>query len=481
MQTRDNGGVGWRSKGLVALLLVLGACAAQERRPNVLLILADDLTASALGSYGNLQCRTPNLDRLAGRGVLFTRAYSQYPVCAPSRAAMMSGLYPAAIGVDGNGGASRFGENLGERPSLGECFRDAGYFTARVSKIFHMRVPGDITAGVDGPDHAASWSERYNCPGPEWKTAGEHAMLSNEELSPDPERHYGLGFGTAFYTVRAAPDAARQPDVQAADRAIELLRAHAGEPFFLALGFVRPHVPLVAPEAWFDAYPAHALTLAPRQANDWDDIPPPGISAYNAAARGLGDPARQREVLRAYYAAVSFMDAQVGRVLDELDALGLADDTLVVFASDHGFHLGEHDFWQKLSLHEESARIPLILAGPGIAPARSAALVEQVDLYPTLVGLAGLSVPPHCQGRNLAPLLDDPAGSVRDAAYCRNGNAHLLRTQRYAYIEYPGGEVELYDMDADPRQFSNLADLPAHAATRAQLAAELAARLAAIG
>jgi iduronate 2-sulfatase len=463
----------------LCLLLALAGCAA-PRRPNVLFLISDDLSASALACYGNVDCATPNIDRLAARGVRFTHAYCQYPVCAPSRAALMSGLYPQAIGVNGNGGARKFAKNLGERPSLGQHFIDAGYYTARVSKIYHMRVPGDITAGVDGPDHVESWTERFNCQGPEWATAGEHAMLSNETLNPVPDKHYNLGFGTAFYSVMAAPGSARQPDAQAADKAIELLRAKQNEPFFLAVGFVRPHVPLVSPAEFYGPHPPADLTLPRVPEGDWDDIPKAGISGYNSEARGMESAERKGEVLQAYYAAVAFMDAQVGRILDELDDLGLADETIVVFASDHGFHLGEHDFWQKLSLHEESARIPMIFAGPGIEPGKSAALVEQIDLYPTFAALAGLDVPEHCQGEDLSPVLLDAQSGARQAAYTSKGGGHLLRTRDFAYMEYPQGEVELYDMRDDPQQHTNLANVARYAGARAELAKELRRKLAEI-
>lgn len=469
-----------RATTLIALSCVSCATfgAPRHERTNVLFIIADDLTASALACYGNEQCKTPNLDRLARRGVRFTRAYCQYPVCGPSRAALMSGLYPQANGVQSNGGAGKLAEALGERPTLGQHFIENGYYTARVSKIYHMRVPGDITAGVDGPDHVASWTERFNCKGPEWMTAGDFEALSNERLKRDPDKHYGLGFGTAFYVVRASPDAARQADAQAADKAIELLRAHRDEPFFLALGLVRPHVPLVAPESYYRSYPAQQMKLAPSREGDQDDIPEAGISHYTSERRGLEDPETKRKVLSAYYAAVTFMDSQVGRVLDELDALGLAQNTVVVFSSDHGYHLGEHDFWQKLSLHEESARIPLIIAAPGVAPAECASLVEQIDLYPTLAELAGLAVPPHCQGKSLTALLDHPSRSVRDAAYTLCMGAHLLRTEHWAYMEYADGEIELYDMRADPLQFTNLARIPEHAGTVRELGRRLQAKLA---
>ncbi len=452
----------------------------------MLLLVADDLTASALSCYGNASNATPHLDRLAARGVRFTRAYCQFPLCGPARAALMTGLYPEASGVLDNGAAWKLTRSTEGRPALGEHFRAHGTTTARVGKVYHMRVPGDVTAGVDGADHAGCWTERFNCPGPEWATAGVHEHLSNEHLERTPGEHYDLGFGTAFYTVRAAVDAARQPDALAADRAIELLRKYRDEPFFLAVGFVRPHVPLVAPGRFFERHPVEALELAPTVEGDWTDLPQAGIAPYHSARRGLEAPATQRKVLAAYFASVSFVDEQVGRVLDELEALGLADETVVVFTSDHGYHLGEHGFWQKLSLHEEATRIPLVVAGPGVArgasngPRESAALVEQIDLFPTLAELAGLPVPAHCQGKSLAGVLAGSSTGVRSGAYARTARGHLWRTERWAYLEYADGSAELYDMRADPGQFTNLAESPEVVATRRDLARALAEKRAAV-
>ncbi|MBX3176151.1 MAG: sulfatase [Candidatus Hydrogenedentes bacterium] len=446
---------------LVAAVTAVLAVSAPADRPNVLFIISDDLTAEAVSAYGNVQAQTPHIDRLAETGVRFNRAYCQYPVCGPSRASMMSGLYPLSIGVMGNGQSEEFTENLGGRPSLAELFKKNGYYTARMGKIYHMRVPGDITAGVDGPDHAASWTERFNCPGPEWMSNGEHAHLSNEPLDRTPDKHYGLGFGGAFYVVKGDTDGAEQPDVQAADRAIALMRAHRENPFFLAVGLVRPHVPLVAPAAYFDAFPADAMALPPAIAGDWEDIPRSGITK-NSAGSGLDTAEKKRQVLSAYHAAVAFMDAQVGRILGELDALGLREKTIVVFTSDHGYHLGEHEFWQKMSLREESARIPLIVAAPGVKPAVTESLAQLMDLYPTLAELGGLAVPPHCEGKSLAPVLADPAAEVHGAVYTCMRNDHLLTAPRWSYIVYGGGGEELYDLKKDPRQFFNLAGAPAY-------------------
>lgn len=452
---------------LAFLITAAALCPAAEKR-NVLFLISDDLGAQALGCYGNKDVHTPHIDALAKRGMRFTNAYCQFPVCGPSRAALMSGLYPQQNGVVGNGSSDELTAVLGDRPTVAQHFKAQGYYSARVSKIYHMRVPGDITAGVDGPDHAASWTEKFNCQGPEWWTEGPKEHLSNERLNFDRDKHYGLGFGGAFYVVRATGDGSEQPDHQAAVRAGKLLAAHKDNPFFLAVGFVRPHVPLVAPEKFYDPYPPKKMTLPKAVANDWDDIPKAGLSKTSGMK---GDAEKQKKTLAAYYASVSYMDAQVGKVLAALDKNGLSDKTIVVFTSDHGYHLGEHEFWQKMSLHEESARVPLIIAGPGIKPGESSSLVEAIDLYPTWCELAGLPVPPHCVGKSLVPILKDPATEVRDMAYCFKGSGHLVRTKRWAYMQYKNGDEELYSMEQDPKQFTNLAK------TKPEVAKKMRARL----
>lgn len=462
---------------LIGAVLALSTAAAgpAQTRPNVLFVIADDLTAEALSCYGNRQCRTPAIDGLAARGVRFSRAYCQFPICGPSRAALMAGAYPRTIGVMGNGGAARLTAKLGDRPTLPLLFKDAGWHTARVSKIFHMRVPGDITAGVPGPDHAASWTERFDIRAPEWQTDGHAEHLTREKLRFEPDAHYDLGFGAAFYVVEGDGDGSEQADFQAADRAIDLLGKLGDEPFFLAVGFVRPHVPLVAPAACFAPYDAEGILLPDVPPGDRDDIPSLGISR-SSEPTGLTDAAKKRRVLRAYYAAVAFMDAQVGRVLDALEEHEHADDTIVVFTSDHGYHLGEHDLWQKMSLHEESARIPLVIAAPGRPAGVRDALAEQIDLYPTLAELAGLEVPAHVEGRSLVPVLDDPSARVRDVARATNGHGELVRTERWALLAWKDGTAELYDMERDPRQLTNLADDPDHAEIRAALTEHLGPR-----
>lgn len=479
-------------RGAAALLLVgaagLGAPAmaalpAQGGAPNVLFVIADDLTAEALSVYGNAEVHTPNVERLAQRGMVFDRAYCQFPVCTASRASLMSGRYPDEL-AGANGSYSNLDAVLGADATMPEHFRLHGYVSERVSKIYHMRVPGDITNGVAGPDHAPSWNRTHNVQAPEWQTPGAAGHYTNETLNFTPGLHYGLGFGTAFYAIASSTSGAEQADWLAADEAVDRLGALQSSPFFLAVGFVRPHVPLVAPAAEFARYDAATLDLAESVPGDLSDIPPPGIF-WNEPQRGPNSDADRRSVLQAYYASVSFMDAQLGRLLDRLDALGLADDTFVVFTSDHGYHLGEHTFWQKLSLHEESARVPLIIAGPGIAPGRTSSMAELVDLYPTLADLCGLDVPFGCSGESLGGVLADPSSRVREAAISQTGRGYLLRTGDRAFMRYSSGDEELYDMSpapgGDPLQFTNLAVLPGHQAELQDLRSQLDGRIASFG
>jgi iduronate 2-sulfatase len=447
-------------------------------KPNVLFIISDDLSAEALGCYGNTQVRTPNIDALATRGMRFTQAYCQYPVCGPSRAALMSGMYCQKIGVTGNGSADRFTKNMGDRPTMSQLFIQNGYYAARVSKIYHMLIPGNITHGVHGPDHAASWTEGFSFLAPEWMSKGEHIHLSNEKLKRTPDKHYGLGFGGAFYVVKGSTDGSEQNDVMAADKAIELIGKHKGKPFFLAVGMIRPHVPLVAPKKYYEPYPVDQMKLPKQIDGDWDDIPKAGISK-SSKSTGLKAKQSKQAVLSAYYASVEFMDTQVGRVLKALDDAGLRDKTIVAFCSDHGYHLGEHEFWQKMSLHEESARIPLIISAPGHKAGVSDSLAEQIDYYPTFAEFAELKTPAHCQGKSLMPVVKDPQVQVRLAAYTLRKGGHMLRTMRWAYLKWGSGE-ELYDMQNDPRQFKNLAKDPAHADALAELRIRLNAKLESI-
>jgi iduronate 2-sulfatase len=383
----------------------------------------------------------------------------------------MSGYYPSATKVLSYTSGR---EAIGDRAMWAQHFKNNGYFTARVSKIFHMGVPGGIEKGDDQQDDTICWTERYNSQGPEWKAPGP-----GETLEGNPEGKRPVVGGNTFVYVKADGDDMVHSDGKTAAKACELIAAHKNEPFFLGVGFVRPHVPFVAPAAHFEPYPFDAMTLPEKVPGDWDDIPLPGIN-YKTSVNMKMDVPKQRKAVGAYYAATAFMDAQVGKVLDALRDAGLEDKTIVIFTSDHGYHLGEHDFWAKVSLHEESVLVPLLIRVPGKKPAVCRSLVELIDLYPTVAGLCGLEVPSRLQGRDIAPLLDDPTREVRDAALSVNGKGTLYREDRWAYISYgkdgDKGE-ELFDMNADPKQYVNLIGKPEHEATVKELRSKLAARL----
>jgi iduronate 2-sulfatase len=272
--------------------------------------------------------------------------------------------------------------------------------------------------------------------------------------------------GNTFVVVQADEDDPAHSDGKTAARACELIGRFKGQdrPFFLAVGFVRPHVPFVAPRRYFAPYPHEKSVLPEKIDGDWDDIPRAGIN-YKTSKNMKMDLPRQKKAMAGYYSAVSFMDTQVGKVLRALDESGQADNTIVVFTSDHGYHLGEHDFWAKVSLHEESARVPLIIRVPGKKPAVSSSIVELLDLYPTISSLCGLPVPTRLQGKDISAILDDSRQRVRDFAFSVNGKGFLVRDERWAFIQYgedASGGIELFDMDDDPNQYRNLANDARH-------------------
>jgi iduronate 2-sulfatase len=427
------------------------ANAAEKPKYNVLYIISDDLTSTALSCYGNKVCKTPNVDRIAETGTRFTRAYCQGTYCGPSRASIMSGYYPHATGVLGYISPRKA---IGDRAMWAEHFKNSGYHTARVSKIFHMGVPGGIEKGTDGADDPRCWSERFNSQGPEWKAPGV-----GETLESNPDGKKPVKGGNTFVVVEADGDDLVHSDGKTAVKACELIGQYKNKRFFLGVGFVRPHVPFVAPKPYYAPFPFAEMLLPKKLMGDWDDIPRAGIN-YKTSKNMQMNITRQKKAVAGYYASVAYMDAQVGKVMNALDEAGLRDNTIVIFTSDHGYHLGEHDFWAKVSLHEESALVPLIISVPGKKPAVCRSFVELLDLYPTLSSLCGLEVPSRLQGKDISPILDDATRSVRDAAFCVNGRGFLLREDKWSFIQY--GEkaakgIELFNMQNDPKQFTNLA------------------------
>lgn len=441
-------------------LLVLSlACLPShgKDRPNVLFIAADDLNTS-LGCYGNVIAKTPHLDRLAASGVCFERAYHQIPLCNPARASVMTGLRPDHTEVYDL--ERHFRESLPEVVTLPQRFAAAGYFTARVGKIFHYDVPADI--GTNGFDDAPSWQLTVN---PKGRDKDEESLVFNAE----PQRK--ISASLSWHAAEGTDE--EQTDGMIATEAIRLMREHRNGPFFLGVGFFRPHTPYVAPKRWFDLHPLESMALPYAPGNDREDLPAAAF-AHNNPVAGYGlDEETLLRALQAYHACVSFVDAQVGRLLAALDELGLSEDTIVVFWSDHGYHLGEHGgIWQKRTLFEEATQAPLILRVPGM-PGNGRAcrrIVEFVDVYPTLLDAAGLPVPGGLDGRSLVPLLRDPLREWQGGAVSqilRPADTRLatpvmgrsLRTERWRFTEWNGGSAgtELYDHAADPNEFHNLA------------------------
>jgi arylsulfatase A-like enzyme len=458
------------------MLLACQAGAYAADRPNVLLILSDDL-AACLGCYGNEVCKTPNLDRLAAEGVVFDRAYCQYPLCGPSRASFMSGLYPNTTRMLGNstalGSYRTTNPALADHPSIGGFLRRNRYVSLRVSKIFHMGIPGGIESGDAGGDDPDSWDRAFNVMAPETASPGKLELLSQKRT------HFGSNFARVIVPDRTA---ITQTDHLAASQAIALLENRARgrrdsgflrprQPFFLAVGFIRPHVPLVAPKRIFAQYRAADMRLPHVPDGDLDDVPRPAAAMENGPRYGM-DEHQQKQALAAYYASVSFMDEQVGRLLDALVRLKLRKNTIVIFAADHGYNLGEHNCWQKLSLFEESARVPLIISAPGYessAGRHTSALTELVDLYPTIAELTGLAdrAPKNLQGVSLCPILSDPERTTkRQFAYTiTHQDGQSIRTDRWRYNRWGDSGEELYDHRSDPKEFANLAGDPRHEAT----------------
>jgi uncharacterized sulfatase len=428
--------------------------AEQAARPNVLFIAIDDL-ANVATLPQHRMVRTPHLDRLSASGVRFERAYCQAPLCNPSRASFLTGRRPDATTVWDLD--RHFREQLPDVVTLPQLFKQQGWFTARVGKIFHYDVPKGI--GTDGLEDARSWQQVVN---PKGRDVAEASLITN----PTPERPVSA----ALSWLAAEGDDREQTDGLIAAAAIRLLEEHRGEPFFLGVGFFRPHTPYVAPKKYFELYPLESIKLPAAPASDRDDIPRAAFAHNNPTPNYGLPPETCREALRAYYANVSFVDAQIGAVLDALDRLKLAKSTIVVVASDHGYHLGEHNgVWQKRMLFEPSARTPLWIRAPQAAgngkPCRR--IVELVDLYPTLAELAGLQPPVGLAGRSLAPLLDDPAAAWGKPAYTqilRPGDGapimgRSIRTERWRYTEWNEGRagVELYDHQSDPDEINTLA------------------------
>ncbi len=420
---------------------------ARTVRPNVLFIVADDLRAN----YGDPIAHTPNLNRLAARAVTFRRAYAQYPVCNPSRVSFLTGLRPETTGILGNN--TFFREKLPDVVTLPQLLRGNGYFTASLGKIFHR--------GLTMEDKRADWADE--------KSFAHVGIYDATAIGGRGEGRRLAGDEAPWCRWLAAEGTDEdQADGQIAAEAVRLIEQKRDAPWFIGAGFHKPHDPFVAPKKYFDLYPLEKIPLAADPAGRSPEIESAIPKAYGNFAKFTDR--ERREFKRAYLAGVSFMDAQVGKLLDALDRNGLWERTIVVFLGDHGYHLGERGWWNKNTLFEWSARAPLLIAAPGMkAGAAADGLAELLDLYPTLVDLIGVQAPHRLEGRSLRPLLRDPRARGKEAAFTIVMRGRIrgrtVRTDRWRYTEWDAGAagVELYDHRRDPGEFRNLAGDAAYA------------------
>jgi iduronate 2-sulfatase len=489
-----------RFQAVVVMLVALlwSACwleAAEKPRFNVLFIAVDDLRP-CFGVYDG-PARAPNLDRLASRGTTFLRAYCQQAVCSPSRTSLLTGLRPDTTRVYEL--ETHFRKNLPDAVTLPQHFKQQGYFTRGLSKIFHN--------GLDDPQ---SWSVPHWMPSAvvDWhepatladmrsrrtQLVAEGQEVAGTKAEVDPKTGTVLrqknpkvrAYGPPWECFDAPDDT--YPDGRTAAEAIQALQQvkAAGKPFFLAVGFLKPHLPFCAPKKYFDLYDRKKIDLArfrhlPPGVPEWVGNNSGELRSYLGVPKEgpAADDEQSRDLIRAYYAATSFMDAQLGKVLDEFDRLGLRDNTIVVLWGDHGWHLGEHGLWCKHTNFEEATRAPLIFCLPGQKQhgTKTAALVEFVDIYPTLCDAAGLPIPAGLAGQSFLAQVHDPAAPGKTAAFSqyprRQAMGYSVRTDRWRYTEWGTVFKELYDQQHDPDETTNLADKPEHAGTVAELSALL--------
>ncbi|HVJ45250.1 MAG TPA: sulfatase-like hydrolase/transferase [Luteolibacter sp.] len=452
-----------------------------QTKKNILFIAVDDLKPT-IGAYGDALAKTPNIDRLASRGLLFERAYTNQAVCSPSRNALLTGITPATLGIYDL--ATNFRKSAPDAITLPQQFLKNGYRTEAVGKLFHV--------GHGNADDAASWSVPHEKPS--GKTYALESNLSEDGTARPKDGRKGPR-GTAVESADVPDDT--YADGLTANEVIKRLEAakeRPDTPFFIAAGFIRPHLPFVAPKKYWDLHDRSKFALpefrkAPEGAVDAAMRPNGELSQYKGTnnADNLSEE-QQLELLHGYYAATSYMDAQVGKLLDALDRLGLSENTIIVFWGDHGWHLGDHGLWSKHTNFEEATRIPYIIAAPGVSKAgtKTKSLAQSIDIYPTLLELTGLPRPeskPAIEGKSLVPVLKEPSATVNDSVYHvypRNGLiGRAIRTSTHRLVEWkkPGAaedtaEWELYDYESDPAETKN------HVNDKAEVVADLKGKLA---
>ncbi len=436
---------------LVAIVCFLPGLSAAER-PNVLFIAVDDLNHWVGYTGRNPQVKTPNIDRLSKMGVSFTNAHCAAPACGPSRASLFSGMRPSSTGCYLN--ADQWRKYIPKGVCLNHTFKQAGYWTVAMGKTYHTSAGGGKTVYAD------EWHEYPPLRKPGSSTGGASKYQGFHEPMPLDMQDEDLA------------------DWQTVDYCIEQMNAERGQPFFVACGLIKPHLPWAVPRKYYELYPRDQIQLPPHRADDLDDLPPAGVRMAGAN----GDHAkflksgRWKDAIQSYQATIAYVDKNIGRLLDGLENSPARDNTIVVLWGDHGWHLGEKQHWRKFALWEEATRVPLIIAAPGVTKANTLCKrpVDLMSLYPTLCDLSGIDIPKHIEGKSIRQLLEQPDAKWDGVAVTTHGyKNHTVRDQRWRYIRYANGDEELYDHGADPYEFDNVADKLEHADVKARLASHL--------
>ncbi len=434
---------------LISALSAFSAVCSSAEKPNVLFIPIDDLNHWIGYTGRNPQCKTPNIDRLSAMGVSFTNAHCAAPACEPSRAALWSGIRPHTSGCYVNGDAWK--KHIPEGISLNAHFKNNGWYTAASGKTYHSSAGGLKTV------YASEW----------------HEYPPTISSGPNPKKDDG--FHDPMTLDMKDEDL---PDWHSVDFCIERMNQDRDEPFFIACGMIKPHLPWAVPKKYYQMYPRENVQLPPHRDDDLDDIPAAGVKMAGPEkdhARFL-ESGRWTDAVQSYLATIAYLDMNVGRLLDAYEASPERDNTIIVLWGDHGWHLGEKQHWRKFALWEEATRTPFIWVVPGITTPGTICdrPVDYLSVYPTLCELAGLEPPAHLEGKSIVPLLEDPESKWDGVALTTHGYMnHAIRDQRYRYIRYADGSEELYDHDDDPYEYTNLASNTGYEAIKEKLAAYL--------
>ena len=465
--------------GLLFFVLVLGCKKSntidKNQKLNVLFIIADDLNCD-LGSYGHPQVISPNIDKLAKNGTLFGNVHNQYPLCGPSRASFMTGMYTDQTKMTNNNVLLR--TTVPDVITMGQRFRQQGYRSVRIGKIYHFDNPSSI--GTSSADDIYTWDQTINPYGRD--------KIEEYKINTLTTRQYG---GTLSWLAADGTDE-EQTDGIGATEAIEQLESFSktGQNFFLAVGMYRPHTPFVAPKKYFDMYDRNSIEIPYNGSNDeyLKTIPKTAANSIRLKKNQIklnlkSNKKLAQEIKEAYFATTTFVDAQIGRILKKLKQTGLDRNTIVVFTSDHGYHLGEHGHWQKQTLFDNSTRVPLIFSGPGIESniRIENSPVELIDIYPTLMDLTGIELPDHVVGKSLKPVFENNNFKTRNSALTRWRNGYSIKTENFRLTKWgENGELgyELYDHKNDKEELKNLVSNPNYSLLLDSMKIEIDIRIA---